>query len=286
MKDVLIVNKKDLDKKLRNFKRDGLSNLHILSDFDGTLLKCWNKGEKINSLISRLRNGKYLTPEYARRAQALFEQYHPIEIDSTIPLERKIKKMREWWTKHWDLLIEYKFNQKTIREYVSDMIKNKKPEFRSGISEFVYFARDKKIPIVILTAGLEDLVTEYLVQKDFNFENINVIGNKLHYDKRRYASRIDKIMHVFSKDERHIQGLSVYKELLNRKNVLLLGDGLGDLGMIKGFPYENLISIGFVNEPTEAIKELYMKHFDVLILNDGSLQYLNSLLKKIPSHSV
>src|SRR3989344_312020 len=67
----------------------------------------------------------------------------------------------------------------------------------------------------------------------------------------------------------------------NRKNVLLLGDSLGDIGMINGFDYANLIKIGFLNEKIDEHLEIYKKNFDVIITDDNSMNYVNKLLKEI-----
>lgn len=42
-----------------------------------------------------------------------------------------------------------------------------------------------------------------------------------------------------------------------------------------------LLKIGFVNDKVEQRLEAYKKVFDVLILHDGSFEFLESLLKEI-----
>lgn len=36
-------------------------------------------------------------PEYDLKRQKLYEYYHPLEIDPTIPLDEKAKLMEEWY---------------------------------------------------------------------------------------------------------------------------------------------------------------------------------------------
>ncbi len=67
----------------------------------------------------------------------------------------------------------------------------------------------------------------------------------------------------------------------NRKNIILLGDNLEDIGMVKGFNYDNLIKIGFLNENVEENLEQYKRNYDVIILNDSPLDYVSGLLKKM-----
>jgi hypothetical protein len=63
-----------------------------------------------------------------------------------------------------------------------------------------------------------------------------------------------------------------------RKNVILLWDSLDDVQMIDGFPYHHLLKIWFFNSGDEVMKEQFREQYDVLILHDGTLDYVNELL--------
>jgi hypothetical protein len=65
--------------------------MHVVSDFDRTLTKVFVNGKKIPSLISVIRDGNYLSSDYAEKAHALFNKYHLIETDTKIPLGEKKK---------------------------------------------------------------------------------------------------------------------------------------------------------------------------------------------------
>ena len=51
--------------------------------------------------------------------------------------------------------------------------------------------------------------------------------------------------------------------------------------MIEGFPYDNLIKIGFLNENVEENLESYKKSYDVVILGDGDFGFVNELIVEI-----
>jgi len=56
----------------------------------------------------------------------------------------------------------------------------------------------------------------------------------------------------------------------------------GDVDMAEGVKdAQVLLKIGFVNDKVEQRLEAYKKVFDVLILHDGSFEFLESLLKEI-----
>ena len=82
--NIIISNEKELKEKIENIKKGGKEKLHVISDFDRTLTKCFVDGEKNPTMIAYIRNGNYLTPDYSQKAHALFDKYHPIEISSNI----------------------------------------------------------------------------------------------------------------------------------------------------------------------------------------------------------
>jgi len=51
--------------------------------------------------------------------------------------------------------------------------------------------------------------------------------------------------------------------------------------MIEGFDYDNLIKIGFLNDNINENLEDFKKNFDIVILNDSDMNYINKLLKEI-----
>jgi len=95
MENILISNQENLDKKIDDIRQDGASKLHIVSDFDKTLTRFANNGERNGSLIAVLRNENYLNEEYSIGAKDLFDKFHPYEIDPNLDIEQKNEKMLE-----------------------------------------------------------------------------------------------------------------------------------------------------------------------------------------------
>jgi len=285
MQDIIISNPGKFKQKLKKFVEAGHSNFHILSDFDRTLTKAFYKSKKASAIISYLRKdkGRYLTEDYSEKAHILFDKYHPIEINPNIDIKEKKEKMYEWWKKHKELLIESGFNKQLVQQAIKNMISEESLDFRENYLKFFKLLNENNIPLIIMSSSLGDLIEEFIKQKNLLTNNIQVIANIFEFNNKGKAIGIKKIIHVFNKHEMELKTLPIYKELLKRKNVLLLGDSIGDLGMIEGFPYENLIKIGFLNENQEESLELYKKSFDVIITNDSSFDYINELLKKIIS---
>jgi cytosolic 5'-nucleotidase 3 len=278
MENIIIPNEKKLNQTINNMIKRGPSNLHIISDFDRTLTKYFVEGKKIPSIIALIREGGYLSPEYVKKAFKLHDIYHPIEINSKISNQEKNIKMHEWWKKHFDLLVKSGMNKDVIK----DIIIKKKIPFREGTFEFFDMTYKNNIPLIIMSATIGDIALDSLKFENKLYPNIHFIANMFIWNKEGKAIGVkEPMIHSLNKQEIEIKSLPIYKELQKRKNVILLGDLIEDLDMIKGFPYENLIKIGFLNDDINDNIEVFKENFDIIITNDSDMTYVNELLKKI-----
>ncbi len=275
MNNLIIPNPQDLEQKKQTIKEQGADKIHVLADFDRTLTKGTVNGEKIPSVISILRNGDYISKDYAKKAHELAEKYYPIEIDPTIPLEDKKGKMLEWWQAHFDLLIKSGLNKKHLRA----IIEEDKIQFRDGVINFIDFLNKKNIPLIIISSsGVGDTIQMFLEKENKLYNNIHIITNTYEWDENGTAIKVkEPIIHVANKEETEVN----MPEVKGKTNVFLLGDGIGDVKMIEGFEYNVLIKIGFLNEKIEESLGQYKENFDVVITNDGDFGFVNKLMREI-----
>ena len=280
MQSIKIPNKALLDKKIEQFKKHGVKGFHVVADFDRTLTKGFNKGRKIQSSYSYIRDGNYLTPDYAAKSYKLFDEYHPIEIDPSIFMDIKIKKMEEWWELHYSLQIACGIT----KEVFQDIIAKNKIEFRNGTLTFLDTLSRNNIPLLIFSAGQGDTIKECLAHKNKLTQNIHLISNFFIFDKNGKAIGYTKpLVHTFNKNEEQVKNHPYQKEIKERKNVLLLGDSVGDVTMAQGLSHNTIIKIGFLNEKADALLPEFEKHFDIIILNDGSMEEVNKIINEIMS---
>lgn len=252
-----------------------------MADFDRTLTKAFIDGQSTPSLISILRDGNYLTPDYAEKAQDLYRKYHPIEVDPEISPADKKKAMEEWWLTHFDLLIKSGLNKKDLER----IVESGKIMLRVGAPEIFDFLYNSKIPLVIMSSsGLGgDVIRMYLTREGLMSDNIHIISNTYEWDADGFAAAVKKpIIHAMNKDETLVKDFPrIFEAVKDRKNVLLLGDSPGDVGMIEGFDYNVLIKIGFLNENVAESLKQYQNIYDTIILNDSSMDYINILLSEM-----
>lgn len=262
------------------FRRDGLEKIHVLSDFDKTLTYAFVDGESIPSIISLLRDGNHLSKEYAQKAHALYNKYQPIEADPNISFAGKKKAMKEWWETHFDLLIESKLRYSDIE----DIVKSEKLRLRAGVLEFLDFLNDKSIPLIILSSsGCGEAIKLILKKYGRDYPNILYIVNQFIWNDSGRAVGIQRpIIHSLNKDETVLKDFpEIFEKVKDRKNVLLLGDSLGDVDMVSGFNYDSLLKIGFFNYKDSQQKDQFMEKYDVVIENDGDFSLINQFLLEI-----
>jgi len=150
MNNVGISNPLKLEKLKREIKKGGAKKLHIRSDFERTLTYAFVDGEKVPSILSVLRSsGDYLGDDYVKDAQALFEKYHPIEINSKVPIEEKKNAMEEWWLTHFDLLTKKGLNKRHLEK----VVESGKIRLRKGAEEFFGILRKYNIPLIIISSS-------------------------------------------------------------------------------------------------------------------------------------
>ncbi|OGY87358.1 MAG: hypothetical protein A2233_01495 [Candidatus Kerfeldbacteria bacterium RIFOXYA2_FULL_38_24] len=252
---------------MNNFKE----KIHILADFDGTLTKPYSKqGKPRPSLISALRDGNYLTEEYAQKAHAMYEKYHAVQNDPNVPRGTKKKQMEEWWRAHFSLLIEQGLNKRDLQKIIeSEVI-----ELRDYGIDFLDLLNKENIPLVIMSAsGIGDAIAMYLAYLGKLTPNIYIITNGFQWDNKGFASGIiEPIITSLNKDETLLKNYpAIYNQVKNRRNVILLGNNLHDIDMIKGFDYEDLFKIGFFGGQKKEDHLQFEQQFDLILEDTSSL---------------
>jgi len=278
MENVIISNPNNFNQIKAEILKKGINDLFLITDFGKTLTQITPKAK--SSIESILRSQKYLPKEFNKQENALLKIYYPIETNPNIPLNEKIKSMKKWWEKSSNLLVKFKFNKQILNQIINlDKIK-----FRLKVPETLKFLNKNKIPLIILSAnylGSESL-NKCLRFKNILFPNIHMISNEYEWDENGTAIKyIKPSIHPFNKNGTSIKKESTLKAIKNRKNIILLGDSLDDVKMIKGFKYKNLLKIGFLNSNIETNLEEYKKHFDIIIINNSSMDFVYNLLKEL-----
>ncbi len=278
MEEIIVNDSLELEKKRKAIGVGGTSRLHVLADFDQTLTRLFVGDIPVPSLVSILYNGNYLTPDYSEKSKKLHEKYYALEVDPSLLKGEKEKAMDEWWRGQFKLLIDSKLNRKDVEA----VVKSGKVKLRDGIKEFLDTLEKNNIPLIIMSSsGLGgEAIYDFLKFEGKLSNNIHIISNEFIWDSNGFAVSIkEPIIHSMNKAEVSLQKFpEVIRLVKERDNILLLGNSPDDATMAEGSGYVNLLKIGFLNNQVQENLPAYRNLYDVVITNDGSLNYINSLL--------
>ncbi len=230
-------------------------NYYIVIDFDKTITAN-------NSVDSWYASGMFLSKEYKERADELYKKYRPIEKSYTISIKEKEKAMIEWYSKNMDLYMEYGLTKEKIEKavYEEGLI------LRKGVKDFLYKAYEKNIPVIILSAGIGNIIVQFLKANNCYFDNMYIISNFIDFDDYGNMKKFDnsKMIHTLNKTIKFHLSKEFEEKIKHRKYRLLYGDLIEDLKMVEPEELCNTITIGFLCELDENI-EVYNKNFDVVL---------------------
>ena len=121
--------------------------------------------------------------------------------------------------------------------------------------------------------------------------NLVVISNTFSFDKvhNQDTGKIERRITDFNKNI--LTSVNKYefvnetnKDLLapmQRRNIIIMGDQLHDLELIDPKSYENVLSIGYINDLKRQDILQFMDHFDIVISQDGPLLPFNAVMDMI-----
>ncbi|XP_046444083.1 cytosolic 5'-nucleotidase 3-like [Daphnia pulex] len=254
--------------------------LQVIADFDFTLTKFHVDGVRKLSCHGVVENYSKLPDHYKLKSKEMFNKYYPIEIDQHMSVEEKIPLMIEWYDGAHELLE----HSNLYKHDFALMVKENPIEFRDGTLQFMKDLKAANIPILVFSAGVGDVIDEALLANNLTQDNVKVISNYMTYNTEgKLVAFTDKLIHMYNKNETSIPHSSTYfQDLSHRHNVILLGDSLGDLQMSKGVePPSTVLTIGFLNDKIEERLEKYKGEFDIVLVDDQSMDIPDAILKSV-----
>lgn len=269
MSEVIIADRKAYDAKRAQLRSE---RLHVVADFDKTLTRAFYNGGQYHSTIALVRDGGYLGAEYVAQSKQLFAKYHPIERDASISRQEVSVAMEEWWSAHWSLMVKSGMNAGVIDDIVSKRLIHAREHLR----EFVDVLEARRVPLLILSAGLGNVIEGFLRAEGLIRENVKVLSNFFTFDSNGLANGFTHpLIHSFNKSEAQMPP----GHFARRDQVLLLGDSLGDLGMSAQTNHDMELRVGFANTPED--EQPFKRHFDMVITQDGPLLPVVEILRSL-----
>lgn len=282
-KRVEMADRSNVESKLMKILQGGPDQLQFIVDFDYTVTKVHNDGKPLDCSWGVLENYKELPSDYHKKVNQVKDKYYPVELDLSLSLEEKIPIMIQWYKEANGLLGESGVN----RSWFPKMVAQSNCELREDTTLLLNRLNQAKVPVLVMSAGLGDLVREILIHFEVLHDNTTLVSNFLKYDKEGKVVGLkddEELIHMYNKSECILKRSD--KQHTNRKNVVLLGDSLGDLQMADGVVDPNaVLTVGFLNKNIETSLDIYKKNFDVVLVDDQTMTFPNALVSDVCKYS-
>lgn len=252
------------NEKLKEFNQT--SNFFAIIDFDHTLTSK-------DSIASMGIIPQFLGGECWKERIKIFEYYRPLELDYTIEQNKKREIMREWASKSFRLLSKYLTSQKIIE----DALKNANIHLRLGAKEFLKDLYDKNVPVVIMSAGMGNLIKEFLKINGVLFDNIILISNFFEIKDNKSYIDIDNLISASNKNYSKVPE-EIRKVLNSKEKILLCGDIVEDIRMIDEEQKDKTLTIGFLDYNIDNNLDIYNKTFDIVFTDNEDFYSIKEVL--------
>uniref|UniRef100_A0A1B6KYL7 5'-nucleotidase n=1 Tax=Graphocephala atropunctata TaxID=36148 RepID=A0A1B6KYL7_9HEMI len=269
---------KNVIEKINCIIQGGSKKLQVIFDFDRTLTKHHENGVVALSSYGVLESLPMLPKGCSELSKADLAKYLPIETDPKLSMEEKIPHMVEWWTRWIEMIKGIQWDLLVVEKHARD---NQLP-IRDGTKACFEQLQSAKVPVLVFSAGIGDVVQMTLSHRGLLTPNVHIISNFLKIEDGKVAGYVDdSIIHVFNKNELLIKDTPYYQELSGRSNVILLGDSTGDALMADGVPHEIVLKIGFLNTNIEESLSQFMDLFDIVLTDDQTMDVLHQILNSV-----
>ncbi|MBR3697343.1 MAG: haloacid dehalogenase-like hydrolase [Clostridia bacterium] len=241
------------------------NNFFVVMDFDRTITSIFSE----NSWEAILKS-KYAKKEHLEIHKDLYNKYVSYETDTSMDLEYRRKKLDNWYSLILKLFYSYNYNSNVFKKSVE----NSKLEFRDGAISFFNNLNKKNIPVIIVSAGIENIIKEFFLLNNIDLSNISIISNKIDFSIKSSTSYV----HALNKN------LQVWDEIIinkikEKKYAVLIGDLISDINMLPDMINKTKIKIGFLDNNIKENIKLYNKIFDIVLTDNTSFDEVGKILK-------
>lgn len=265
-----ISNDGGLEQKLGLFRNAGAKSVHLLLDFDRTITTSIN-GEDDCTVWQVLH--RHLPAAGQAKYAELYSTYRPLEAAGTMTETQAIA----WPSAVLDLFAEYKVNLGLIEKDFFNVV-----TLRPGVAELFKLCEQEGIPVVILSAGIRNVID--LLLRMFDVSSSLTIATELEVDKDEtiIGWQPESLVHTFNKSE---SGHAELEEIRrNRPNCLLIGDSQHDADMTDG--EDTVLRIRIFDprsdekKDIEDVKRETLQRFDMMTVSK-SFAPISKLLETI-----
>lgn len=238
------------------------SNIYVFMDYDKTITS--NKSEDSWDTIA---NRKVMGEELANGLNGYYQKYGPIELDYTINIEEKEKYIIEWYQKCMELYYTYHLTKEKLKQCID----NSNLELRNGVKDFLFKLYKNNIPVIILSAGIGNVIEQFLKKEECFYDNMTIISNFIKFHENGKMIKFsDNMIHTLNKNIDKLGDLKIKEEMETKEYRIVIGDLVEDINMMGNYPDNKALKIGFLNTNVAENLGIYIKNFDIVLSEDSN----------------
>eukprot|EP00747_Dinoflagellata_sp_TGD_P207031 gnl/TRDRNA2_/TRDRNA2_80642_c0_seq1.p1 gnl/TRDRNA2_/TRDRNA2_80642_c0~~gnl/TRDRNA2_/TRDRNA2_80642_c0_seq1.p1 ORF type:complete len:286 (+),score=48.78 gnl/TRDRNA2_/TRDRNA2_80642_c0_seq1:33-890(+) len=267
--------------KAKLFRESGTSKLQVVSDFDQTLTTYIGKDGKPGDqchdvLVFRLPSDEEVArPGLAdalvpiREWMIMTEEEHMVLCEGS----QEIRRQKTFW---FNDTFQQICSTYRLWEVASGCVQCCNTCVRPGLAHMFSWLETHAVPLLVVSAGIKQVIEPVLDSNGAKLPSTAVLlANDLHEGKARVTKRTKSSA---------FEAVPEYRQLVrDRTCVLLLGDKDSDCKAADGAGKDcEVLRVGFMEgSPTPEALEEYLRHFDVALSGDASMDFVNSLLQSV-----
>lgn len=250
-----------------------VDNLHVIFDFDHTLTSA-------ESSMCHDHLGD--VEEEVKRYLDFSNGGHP---------KLRGLPMQAWWDQVHDLLV----SKRVSRASLNTALDRHPIYLRHGVDETLELLLELEVPVTVISAGLEHVISRVLPFKTCSLDDdcvmrqgdaLHLVANRLVFDEDGKAMGAGPVppVHAGNKDTVYERLRPFFDDVTRtRKKVLVVGDSVGDVQAAKYVPKTHLHTVGYFNPKNPwAKRDQFDSTYDSLLPHTASLIWLYDALKKLP----
>lgn len=251
-----------LETKRSKISTGGLEQLQVIFDFDHTLTPF------------RLQDGRstpmcHDTIEKSEKMPKEFKQaYDDLWADQFKGLEAGDWDWEEWWARSQGLMKDFKLQ----KDWLPEMITEAGVVCRGRCRELFELLERLRIPVMIVSAGITDIIREVMRREGIDLSNVQLMGNQMAFgEDGLLAGWSQPTITSFSK-----AGVGTWQKdyfaAVARKNVLLVGDSIRDVDCLTHLDgLDEDLRVGLFDIPKRVPDQAkYEAAFDLLLSSEPS----------------
>ena len=252
-------NQKKINELKQKMNKD---NICVFMDYDKTITA--NDSEDSWDASA---NKEIMGENIKRDLEKYYQEYGMIEFGYHINKDKREKYIVEWYDKCMDLYYQYGL---TI-EKLKDSIDNSQLILRKGAKDFLFKLYENHVPVIILSAGIGNVIEQCLKKEECYYNNITIISNFIKFDKNGNMIKFsDNMIHSLNKNIDKLSDYRLKEKIEEKEYRVVIGDLVEDIYMMGEYPESKSLKIGFLNKNVEENLEVYKKNFDIVLTEENN----------------